>query len=68
MSDAATQLSPPIWESDDATVIVDGEDFPAATKRYEGVQARVHQCWVVLTDDGETQAIPRRRVQEVFES
>ena len=67
MSDAAVQLRPPIWESYDATVIVDGDDFPGATKRHEGVQARVHQCWVVLTDDGVTQAIPRRRVQEVFE-
>jgi len=54
---------PPIWESEQATVVLDDD---GTTTRHEDVTVRVHHGWVVLKHLGETQAIPRRRVEEVF--
>lgn len=53
----------PIWETDSATVVLDDD---GVTTRHEDVPVRVHHGWIVVDGLGETQAIPRRRVQEVF--
>ena len=57
-------MTAPVWESDCATVVLDDD---GVTTRHEDVTVRVHHGWVVLGALGETQAVPRRRVQEVFE-
>jgi hypothetical protein len=66
MSEAAAHRAP-VWQTDDATVVVDGDHFPNATTRYEGVHVRVHHGWIVVTDDDTAYTVPRRRVQEVLE-
>ncbi|MFC3476302.1 hypothetical protein [Halobacterium litoreum] len=54
----------PIWKSENATVVLDDE---GVTTRHEDVTVRVHHGWVIVEDLGETQGIPRRRVEEVYE-
>jgi len=54
----------PIWESDNATVVLDDD---CETTRHEDVTVRVHHGWVVVKTLEQTQTIPRRRVEEVFE-
>ena len=53
----------PIWKAGSATVVLDDD---GVTTRHEDVPVRVHHGWIVVDGLGETQLIPRRRVQEVF--
>jgi len=54
----------PIWESDNATVVLNDD---GDRTNHEDVSVRVHHGWVVMSHLGETQTIPRHRVEEVFE-
>lgn len=57
-------MTAPVWESDCATVVIDDD---GVTTRHEDVSVCVHRGWVILRSLGETQAVPRRRVEEVYE-
>lgn len=53
----------PVFESDDATVVLDDD---GVTTRHEDVRVLVYNAWVIIQDLGEETIIPRERVEEVF--
>lgn len=48
---------------EDATVVLDDD---GVTTRHKDVEVTIYDGWVCIDDLGETQFVPRERVEEVF--